>query len=249
MIRADGSVVDTYYDYGTDAGSAELIPGLAPEGAPRLHRAAPRALATAPIDAYGPILASTSGDGGRTWSEGTEITNLGGGYADDVRCCLFGADIDAVSGRMHVAWLGGVGDTDPVYESFSDDGTQWSSPVRVSRGDVPGIQNVNVDVSARAGKVYVSYGKRHHPEQAGGFVRQQVATSADGGRQFGVPQAIGPVSQLKYAAQADGYFPGDYIGTAISKDLLYVVFAVSSRPPASSSSPYHQVIWGTTMLR
>jgi len=54
---------------------------------------------------------------------------------------------------------------------------------------------------------------------------------------------------LKYAALARGYFPGDYIGTAISQHLLYVVRAVSSEPPASSTSPYHQVIWGSTLSR
>ena len=248
MIRADGSIVDTFYDFGAGGRSPDLVPGGAPESVPGMH-AAPRgrALVAAPIDASGPIIAASSTDGGQTWSTGTEVTNLGGGYADDVRCCLFGADIDALSGRMHVAWLGGVGDTDPVYESFSDDGTQWSSPVRVSRGDVSGIQNVNVDVSARGGKVYISYGKRRQPGHDGGFVQQQVAVSADGGVQFRAPIQIGPVSELKYAAQAGGYFPGDYIGTAISKNLLYVVYAVSSKPAASSGSPYHQVIWGTTL--
>ncbi len=250
MIRADGSIVDTFYDAGAGGRSPDLVPGGAPESVPRLH-APPRsrALAATPIDASGPIIATLSTDGGRTWSAGTEVTNLGGGYADGVRCCLFGADIDTTSGRMHVTWLGGVGDTDPVYESFSDDGTQWSSPVRVSRGDVSGIQNVNVDVSARDGIVYVSYGKRRDPEQNGGFVQQQVVVSADGGRQFRTPMPIGPVSELKYAAQADGYFPGDYIGTAISRDNLYIVWALSSKPPASSRSPYHQVIWGATLRR
>lgn len=251
MIRADGSLVDTFYDFGAGGRSPDLAPGAAPESVPRMQQA-PRAKASAatmPIDAFGPIVASTSTDGGRTWSEGVSITNLGGGFADGVRCCLFGADIDAVSGRMHVAWLGGVADTDPVYESFSDDGVLWSSPVRVSRGDVSGVQNVNVDVSARGGKVYVSYGRRRHPEADGGFVRQQVATSGDGGLRFGVPTPIGPVSELKYAAQSRGYFPGDYIGTAVSRRLLYVVWAVSSKPPASSTSPYHQVIWGATLQR
>ncbi len=250
MVRADGSIVDTFYDFGAGGRSPDLVPGGAPESVPRTQLAPRRkALVSAPIDASGPIVATVSTDGGRTWSTGTEVTNLGGGYADDVRCCLFGADIDAVSGRMHVVWLGGVDDTDPVYESFSDDGTQWSSPVRASRGDVSGVQNVNVDVSARGSKVYISYGQRRHPEQDGGFVQQQLVVSTDGGRVFGAPTPIGPVSELKYAAQAGGYFPGDYIGTTISKNLLYVVWAVSSKPPASSNSPYHQVIWGTTLRR
>jgi hypothetical protein len=95
----------------------------------------------------------------------------------------------------------------------------------------------------------LSYGRRTQPDQDGGFVRQLVAVSYDGGRSFGRPQRIGPVSTLKYAAQADGYFPGDYIGTAISTRRLYVVFAISSKPPARSTSAYHQVIWGVTLRR
>jgi hypothetical protein len=260
MIRSDGTIVDTFYDFGAGGEAPDAVPGGAPEAMPRTvpgtmpertrRLGARHALAAAAaIDATGPIDAVTSRDGGRTWSDETEVTNLGAGYADGVRCCLFGGDIDATTGRMHVAWLGGVGETDPVYESFSTDGVQWSSPVPVSRGDVSGIQNVNVDVSARGGTVYVSYGRRSHPGQDGGLVRQQVAVSTDGGAHFGAPVQVGPVSTLRYAARSRGYFPGDYIGTAISKDLLYVAWAVSSKPPSPSTSRYHQVIWGTTLER
>jgi hypothetical protein len=55
------------------------------------------------------------------------------------------------------------------------------------------------------------------------------------------------VSVLRYAARSGGFFPGDYIGAAIAGNRLYVVFAQSSKPPASSSSPFHQVIWGVTL--
>jgi hypothetical protein len=250
MIGADGSIVDTFYDFGGGGVAPDLVPGAAPEKTSGKQVRRLRAPATtAPIDASGPIQAVTSTDGGQTWSSETEITNLGGGFADGVRCCLFGADIDAMTGTMYVVWHGGVADTDPIYESFSTDGFQWSSPIQVSRGDVSGVQNVNVDVSALGGTVYVTYGRRTKPDQDGGFVRQQLAVSTDGGRSFRQPRRIGPVSALKYAAQAGGAFPGDYIGTAISATRLYVVFAVSSRPPVSSTSPFHQVIWGLTLRR
>jgi hypothetical protein len=52
---------------------------------------------------------------------------------------------------------------------------------------------------------------------------------------------------LQYAAQAGGYFPGDYIGAAIAPGRLYLVWARSSPPPPSSTSPYHQVIDGATL--
>lgn len=224
MIEPDGTIVDTFYDYGVN--------GRSPD---------------ATIDPTGTIVATTSTDGGSTWSRPTIVTVDGGGYAPGVRCCLFAADIDPVTHRMYVAWMGGVGSTDPVYVAQSDNGTSWSSPVRVSYGDKPGVQRVNVDVVARAGDVYVSYGTRRAPGDHGGFVQQQVSTSTDRGASFGPPLSIGPVSVLRYAARADGYFPGDYIGEAIAPGRLYVVYANSSKPYGPDPTTLHQVIWGTTL--
>lgn len=245
MILPDGSIVDTFYDFGPGQMVPDVaIPGVRPETPQaRIHANA----AAEAIDATGTIFAATSGDGGATWSNEAEVTNNGGGYADGVRCCLFGADIDAVTHTMYVAWEGGVGDTDPVYTSYSTDGMQWSSPIRVSRGDVDGVQRVNVDVVARGGSVYVAYGTRTHPEKNGGFVQQQLSVSTNGGRSYGAPISLGPRSVLRYAAQSRGYFPGDYIGEAIAPGRLYMVWARSSKPPAYSDSPYHQVIYGATL--
>ena len=227
-----------------DDSAPDAAPGAQPDSPrPRLQRFA---TAAAAIDAAGPNYASTSTDGGARWSHTVEITNLGGGFADGVRCCLFGADIDSVTHTMYVAWNGGVADTDPVYVSSSTNGRLWSSPIRVSRGDVSGVQRVNVDVAARAGRVYIGYGTRTRPEQNGGYVQQQLSVSYNGGRSFGPPISVGPRSVLKYAARSDGFFPGDYIGEAVARGRLYMVWAVSSKPPAYSSSKFHQIIYGAT---
>ena len=242
MIRPDGSIVDTYYEFPKGE-----VPGFSPAMQPESPLARMRFDAGHPVDATGTIYAATSNDGGKTWSKGVEVANNAGGYANGVRCCLFGADIDSDTHLMYAAWNGGIGSTDPVYVSFSSDGTTWSSPVRVSRGDVPGVQRVNVDVVAQGGDVYVAYGTRIHAKQDGGTVQQQISVSTDRGRSFGPPTSVGRLSVLKYAAQSRGYFPGDYIGEAIAPGRLYMVFAVSSKPPPQSDSPYHQVIYGVTL--
>lgn len=241
MIMKNGTVVDTYYDYGAGAETPDATPGGAPTSAPDAA-ATPRA-----VDSEGPIYAVRSTNGGRSWSKPVQIVANAGGYAAHVRCCLFAADIDRVSGRMYVAYEGGLGDADPVYVSWSDGGRLWSAPVRVSRGDSGTVQRVNVDVVARAGKVYVAYGTRTRPKQNGGFVQQQISASLDAGRRFAAPQSVGPRSELKYAARAGGYFPGDYIGEAITTSRLYAVWSRSSEPPARSASRYHQVIYGATL--
>jgi hypothetical protein len=243
MIMPNGTVVDTYYDYGVGGAVPGVVPGAAPERPQQTTSAVPST-----IDASGTVYAATSTDGGRTWGSHVEVVNNAGGYATGVRCCLFGADIDAVTHIMYVAYEGGgPGNTDPVMLTSSRDGVTWFSPVPVSRGDVSGVQRVNVDVSARNGYVYVAYGTRTDPGDHGGFVQQQLSTSSNRGNTFDAPMSIGPVSALQYAAQSRGYFPGDYIGTAVTDGRLYLVWAVSSKPPAFSTSPYHQVIWGATL--
>jgi BNR repeat-like domain len=244
MIRPDGSIVDTFYDFGAGQRGPDAVPGVKPFTAqPSVGR---NAAALASIDAEGTVMATTSGDGGATWSGETEVANNAGGYAPGVRCCLFAADIDALTQRMYVVWEGGVGNTDPVYESYSTDGEQWSSPVRVSTGDVDGVQRVNVDVVARGGTVYVGYGTRTNRQDSGGVVQQQLSVSTDRGMSFNAPMSIGPVSVLQYAARSRGYFPGDYIGEAITSGRLYMVWAVSSTPPFATSK-FHQVIFGATL--
>jgi hypothetical protein len=244
MVQADGSIIDTYYDFGRAAVAPETAPEATTASSParRDSGAAPRI-----VNNRGNIFASRSADGGRTWTRIAEVAANGGGFAPGVRCCLFAADIDRSTGILYVAFEGaGLGTTDPVFLAASPNGGRlWTNPVQVSRGDTTGVQRVNVDVVAQRGSVYVSYGTRTNPGDHGGTVQQQLSVSRDRGSTFGAPQSIGPLSVLRYAARAGGYFPGDYIGEAIADGRLYVVFAVSSKPP--SSSPYHQVIWGVTL--
>jgi hypothetical protein len=247
MILADGTIVDTYYDYGVGGSAPDLVPGAVPE-APRLMTSRRQNATPAAVPVGTPIFAARSSDGGSTWQQVGEVTNNAIDTLRDVRCCLFAADIDSVTQLMYVAWMGvGAKGTDPVLISRSRTGEQWTSPVPVSQGDIKGVQRVNVDVVARSGDVFVSYGTRTQPSSNGGFVQQQLSVSHDRGLSFASPISIGAISVLQYAAQAGGYFPGDYIGAAIAPGRLYLVWARSSQPPPSSTSPYHQVIDGATL--
>ena len=107
---------------------------------------------------------------------------------------------------------------------------------------------MNVDVSASAGTVAVSYGLTNAHTAGGRWANQFIALSHNGGRSFAAPIGVGPRSNYAYAAEAGGIFPGDYIGTSLAADgRLYAVWCVSSAP-ATPGASYHQVVYDAVLV-
>lgn len=243
MVQPDGTLVDAYIDYGPN-GSAEgpEVAGLrasARHAAPPATASASRSGAAA---AYPVVTSVISKDGGSTWKPGGTVTRDLGGGPVGFRCCLISTTVDPISGRMFATW--NSADASKVKLSWSQDGLNWSAPVVVNR-PTSSLLGVNSDVSAYDGTVSVSFGLTNADITNGRFGRQFVATSRDGGRHFLAPTAVGPQINYAYAAQARGIFPGDYIGSAMSKTRLYAVWAVSSTPPTAGAK-FHQVLFGAT---
>ena len=232
LIRPDGSITDVYLDF-TGTGRK-----------PDRERESAEFSAAAPPAAPGvPLRARTSHDGGRSWSAAVTLATDVGGDVPGVRCCLPSAVADPVSGRMHAVWSST--DLSLLRASSSMDGVHWSTPVTVDTERTSTTQVVNADVVAYAGKVLVSYGLRDAAVADGRFVQQQVAVSSNAGHSFTTRLPLGPPSDLQYAAQAGGAFPGDYIGTAVSCGRFYAAWAVSSTPPTGST--YHQVLYAAAI--
>ena len=100
--------------------------------------------------------------------------------------------------------------------------------------------------STAHGRVYVSYGTRDTTVQGGRFVQQKVSVSTDGGARFRAPVALGPRSDLAFAAEAGGKFPGDYIGSAVRAGRVYLVWCRSSTPP-DPTARFHQTLWAAVL--
>jgi len=226
LIRPDGSLTDVYMDF-TGTGRK-----------PDREREKTKVHAAPPAAPGVPLRARTSRDGGRTWSSAVTIATDVGGDVPGVRCCLPSAVIDPVDGRMYSVWSST--DLSLLRASSSADGVHWSLPVTVDTDRTSTTQVVNADVAAYRGKVLVSYGVRDMAAADGRFVQQRIAISYDKGRTFGVQLPLGPRSDLRFAAQAGGAFPGDYTGTTVSQGRFYVAWAVSSQPPAGAT--FHQVL-------
>jgi hypothetical protein len=232
MIQPDGTVIDEYVDFGDEAGE---------EGPER-----PGSDARAGEEEEDGLLlvARVSRDGGRTWSREYRIADDVSEGPEGVRCCVPSATVDPVTGRLYATWASTT--PEKVALSTSTDGRHWSRPIQVNRDAREGLDHVNVDVSAYGGRVFVSYGTRDTTVAAGRFLQQQLSTSVDGGRHFGREIAVGPLSDLRYAAVAGGIFLGDYIGSAATRDRLYLVWCRSSRP-ADPAATFHQVVLGATL--
>jgi hypothetical protein len=234
MIRPDGTIVDTYLDYGTTAGGEEPESRI---GAEQDRRVAPHA--APPADT---VSARTSHDGGRTWSAAATVTTRAGEGPAGIRCCLDSSAADPVTGQLYTTWISP--DSTTVELSRSWDGAHWSAPAAVTR-PIANHDYINVDVSAYRGRVYVASSTRDTTVEAGRYAQQQLSTST-GGTGFGPPVPLGPLSDLRYAAFAGGTFPGDYMGTAAQQGYVYSVWCRSSTPP-DPTAQYHQTVWGATL--
>jgi hypothetical protein len=259
MLLRDGTIVDSYLDFGPVVAGAGLVGR--PEAAQARHvrqRGAPQdrqqggqqgrqhgrqqGRAAEAVPPLPMLVTRISRDGGRTWTDGGVIARQVGVGPVGIRCCLPSATSDPVTDRVYTAWSG----VDPreLLLSTSTDGRSWSAPRRVNRG-TGDSQAVNVDISAYGGTLGVSYGLTNADINRGRFARQYVTTTRDAGASFTPTAVVGPRSEYRFAAQAGGIFPGDYIGSAMRGDVLYAVWCVSSRPPRAGAA-FHQVEYGAT---
>src|SRR5579859_3826485 len=191
------------------------------------------------------IVAQTSFDGGASWTKPSVVArNIGGGPAG-IRCCLPMMNGDHVTGRMFQVWnANGPGVLDPVEISRSADGRHWTAPVQVTPGHNPNIQYINAAVAVAAGRVFVSYGRPDLNKP--NFIQQELTWSDNGGATFAPPVALGPPSNLKYAAVAGGEFPGDYTGLSATTARVAGAWCVSSKPP-SPAAAFHQTLYAATL--
>ncbi len=147
---------------------------------------------------------------------------------------------------MFTVWnANGPGAQDAVELSSVSQREDLVRPVQVTPGNRPKIQYINAAVAAANGRVYVSYGQRNL-EQPGNVIQQELTWSSDGGKKFAPPIALGPPSNLKYAAVAGGKFPGDYSGLSATPARVTAAWCVSSKP-SNPTAAFHQTLYAATL--
>ncbi len=237
VIQPNGALTDAYMFFGVQRAGGTARPAIIRE-----HGSSP-----ATVGSGVTLVARTSLDGGATWSTRSVIArNIGGGPAD-IRCCLPLATGDPATGRLYAVWnANGPGTTDPVELSSSANGRTWSHPLQVTRGHSASIQYINAAVAASNGRVFVTFGARDTATGGGNFIQQELAWSFNGGATFGPAVALGPRSNLKYAAVAGAKFPGDYTGLSATPTRVTAAWCVSSKPP-NPAAAYHQTLYAAVL--
>lgn len=176
------------------------------------------------------IYFSKSANGGKKWSEPKQLANL---IVDDVINVrggefLVSFDVNPLSGELYIGWqdarFTGIGQA--AFIVSRNGGDSWSAPRRISDGpdDAPAF-TISIAVN-KEGHLAISYYSLQNDPQRRFFADQYVRISRDGGETFEPGLRVTSQSfDLRDAAQAGGFFLGDYtglVGTESGFQLLWI---------------------------
>ena len=150
------------------------------------------------------------------------------------------AAVDRATGKLYAVWedsrfSGGKRD-DILLTSSTNQGRTWSAPVKVNNTPA-GAQGaftptVKVDANGRVGVLY--YDLRNDATYRDGVytTTDWIAFSTDGGAHFGASVRVSPDFDHAAAANAGGFFLGDYQGLGVSGTKFFPFFGATLLPQA-----------------
>jgi hypothetical protein len=193
----------------------------------------------------GEFFVTRSADGGATWSPvrfpfNEKPVGIPGIRAGDG---VPNATVDRRTGKLYAVWqdsrFSGKKRDDILLTSSTNQGRTWRAPVKVN--DTPlGAQGaftptVKVDENGRVGVVY--YDLRDDATDRDGTytTTEWIAFSTDGGHTFGPSRRVSPDFDHALAANAGGYFLGDYQGLGVTGDTFLPFFGATLETQADGT--------------
>lgn len=178
------------------------------------------------------IRMSKSADGGRTWSKARVVSKMKPAGVPDIRdgAILVSFDVDRTSGDLYIGWQDrrwtGVDQATLIYSR--DGGETWSAPRRISDGrDDAASFTVSV-ATARDGSVGISYYSLRNDPAVRFLVDKYLQVSHDRGETFSPGMLVTFSSfDVRFAAQANGFFLGDYVGLAGTDSKFHLLFVAT----------------------
>jgi hypothetical protein len=184
-----------------------------------------------------------SQDGGRHWSNPTQIAKLGtvgesadgqplrvGDYLPDIA-------VDRTSGAAYVTWADGLGGATNkiVLSSSRDGGRHWTAPQVVSHHNSAQSFNHAVAVAGDGDVAVVYYDIARNDSNPGIPTDVYLRHSGDGGATWSAPQLLTSFD-FSTAPVARGLFVGDYIGLEAvgARDLVAFLGVTDSTPKSAN---------------
>ena len=190
----------------------------------------------------GKFFVTSSSDGGVSWDpvrfpfneKPVGIPGIRGG--DGVP----NATVDRRNEKLYAVWQdsrfsGGKRD-DILLTSSTDEGATWSAPVKVN--DTPaGAQGaftptVKVDSNGRVGVLYYDLRNDASAKDGTFTTTEWIAFSTDGGQTFAPSRRVAPDFDHAAAANAGGFFLGDYQGLGVRGTKFLPLFGATFEPQA-----------------
>ena len=186
------------------------------------------------------IFHSRSRNGGRRWSNPRVIANLDQVGVPDIRSgdILPSFAIDPATGDQFVVWQDGRwSGVDQITLTVSrNNGRSWSAPRLVSAAP-PDAATFTTSVAVNGlGQVAISYYSLENDPARAFLVDRFLRISDDGGGTFGPAiRVTRKTFDIRFAAQARGFFLGDYVGLAGAERQFHVLWVDTRRSSAVAS--------------
>ena len=187
------------------------------------------------------IYFSRSRNGGQNWRNPRIIENLASVGINNIRSgnILTSFAVDPVNGDLFVAWQDArwTGVDQATSMVSRDGGNSWSAPRLVSKAP-PNAPTFTVSTSVnRQGQVAVSYYSLQRDPSRSVLVDRYIRISADGGETFGrAIRTTRKTFDIRFAAQARGFFLGDYVGLVGADESFYQLWISTRRRSAEIGS-------------
>jgi hypothetical protein len=196
-------------------------------------------------DNAGSLVAFTSSDGGRSWSNASRITLIRfAPIPGNLRVSPFvSAQIDA-AGTVYVAWPDcrfevKCAANDIVF-STSSDGVNWTAPTRVPADPVGSgvdhfLPGLAVDATTSGSQAHIALTYYFYPSANCATTTCQLdagfISSVDGGATWSASQQLaGPISLTWLPNTQTGPMVGDYISTTVSGGMAYPLLVSANAP-------------------
>jgi hypothetical protein len=175
---------------------------------------------------------TSSTDGGVTFGKARAVARTLPSVVEGLRTGdgLPNADVDPVTGDLHVVWQDARYDvSDVLYTRSRDGGRTWSAPIVVSDDD--GDAQFTPAVAAYGGIVHVIFYDSRDPVGRDDLYSVRYARSTNGGRTFGANKVVRARFDIDLGIQTErGIFLGDYIGIDAVAEAAHAAWVDTTVP-------------------